>query len=190
MNNAQRLKALSDTGRNIFSVRNMSEIWGAAPGAARISVSRMEIQGLLRRIARGYYSLRREYDPLELANIMVRPSYISLQAALFFHGFSSQIRSSVESAALYSYERKIEGRTFKYFALKESIFFHMEGIMILKNVTVAKPERAVLDCLYFGFFPAIDRPRPLNRRLLDKIAAVYPATVRKKAEAFFEKIRP
>ena len=102
MNNAHRLKALADTGKTVFSVHDMRGLWGAAPSATRIAVSRMETQGPLRRVARGYYSLRMDYDPLELANLVVRPSYVSLQAALFFHGLSSQVRSSVESAALYN----------------------------------------------------------------------------------------
>jgi len=190
MNNAHRLKALADTGKTVFSVHDMRGLWGAAPSATRIAVSRMETKGLLRRVARGYYSLRMDYDPLELANLVVRPSYVSLQAALFFHGLSSQVRSSVESAALYNYERKIDGRTFRYFAMKESLFFHMEGITASKNVTIARPERAVLDCLYFGLLPGLDRPESLNGRLVEKLAAAYPKTVRNKAEAFFGKSQP
>ena len=57
MNNAQRLKIISDTGRTVFTLNNLQSLWEESPENAKIIAKRMADNGLLSRIARGYYIL-------------------------------------------------------------------------------------------------------------------------------------
>jgi len=41
MNNADRLKVLSDTGRTVFSLKNLQALWGCHSGDAKIYAKRM-----------------------------------------------------------------------------------------------------------------------------------------------------
>ena len=187
MNNAERLKILSDTGRTVFSLKNLQVLWGCHHGEAKIYAKRMADKGLIERIARGYYALNDNFRLFELANVMISPSYVSLFSSLFHFGVSFQESSIIASVGLLSYERKAAGRIFKYFAMKEPLFFNLEGISLKENLAVAGPERGILDCLYFNLLPSIDNIDRLNRGMLWETALYYPETVRKKLKKFLEK---
>jgi len=51
-----------------------------------------------------------------------------------------------------------------------------------EGVTMALPERAILDSFYFGYLPDIDDPSKLNKTLLSKLSVLYPKTVQKKVK--------
>lgn len=184
MNNADRLKILSDTRRTVFSLKNLQTLWGCHSGEVKIYAKRMADKGLIIRIARGYYALNENFQLFELANVMISPSYVSLHSSLFHSGVSFQESSIISSVSLISYKRKAAGRTFKYFAMKEPLFFNLGGISFKKNVAVAGPERGILDCLYFNLLPSIDNIDRVNQGMLWKTASYYPETVRKKLKKF------
>jgi predicted transcriptional regulator of viral defense system len=180
MNNADRLKILSDSGRTVFSLKNLQVLWGCHSAGTKIYAKRMTDKGLIQRIARGYYALNENFRLFELANVMISPSYISLFSSLFHFGVSFQASSIIASVGLLNYEKKAAGRTFKYFAMKEPLFFNLEGINFKENLAVAGPERGILDCLYFNLLPSIDNIDRVNKGMLWKTALYYPETVRKK----------
>ena len=180
MDNAGRLKILFKTGKTVFSLKNLQLLWGNRSDEAKIYAKRMADKGLIKRITRGYYALHDDFYLDELANLIISPSYVSLNSSLFHFGVSFQASSIITSVGLLNYERKAAGRTFKYFAMKESLFFYLEGIRIQDNLAIATAERAVLDCLYFNTLPSIDHIDSLNRSFLNNLASYYPAAVRKK----------
>lgn len=179
MNNSQRLKILMDTDRSIFTLKNIQELWGMDPNTAKITAGRMAAKGIIYRYARGYYGLRKDFDANEFANIIVTPSYVSLQTALFTHGVSFQISNFITSTALINYQRKINNHLFKYYAMKKPLFFNLEGIEYKSNYAIAKPERALLDCFYFGILPSIDNPEKINFSYLKELLRFYPKSISK-----------
>lgn len=186
MNNAERLKILTETGRSVFSLKNLQSLWEVNPHSAKIVARRMVEKRLIKRIARGYYALKDEFNIYELANLIISPSYVSLNSSLFYHGISFQVSNIITSVALLNYSKEIEKIIYKYYAMKGSLFFNLEGINYKKNLSMARPERAVLDCFYFGILPNIDNFDKLNINYLKKISIFYPKTVQKKVKKFLE----
>lgn len=186
MDNAQRLKILLNSGKTAFSSKNLQSLWGASPQTTKIIAKRMVDKNLIARIDRGYYSLDEEINIYELANLIISPSYVSLNSSLFYHGISFQISNIITSVALLSYQRKVRKLTFKYYALKSSLFLNLEGINYKDNLTIAKPERAILDCFYFGLLPNIDNSDNLNIGYLKSVSLLYPKKVQEKIGRFIE----
>lgn len=90
MDNAQRLKILSNLGKTVFSLKNLQNLWGSNIHTTKVIAKRMVDKKLITRINRGYYALDEEFNIYELANLIVSPSYVSLNSSLFYHGISFQ----------------------------------------------------------------------------------------------------
>ncbi|MBN3039569.1 MAG: hypothetical protein JW867_00405 [Candidatus Omnitrophica bacterium] len=183
MTNSERLKILVDSGRTVFTPLDMRILWRENAHKAKINTARMFKKNLLMRITRGYYALNKRYNPYELANRIISPSYVSFQAALAAAGVSFQSRGEIGSVALINYHKKAGDIVYTYSAMKRSLFFDKTGIVARDGVYMALPERAVLDSFYFGFLPDLDNPEKLNREYLLKLSTRYPKTVQNKAKA-------
>lgn len=87
-----------------------------------------------------------------ISNCLVRPSYISLQTALSFHGLIPEgvyIHTSVATRKTIRYETT--WGSFVYRSIKPQLYFgyhadHTSGIPVL----MATPEKAILDFLYLS----------------------------------------
>jgi predicted transcriptional regulator of viral defense system len=182
MTDAERLKILSAAGRTVFTLRSLRLLWRLRPETTKIAAKRMVDRGLLHRVARGYVSLQPDFDPHELANLIISPSYVSLFAAFAYHGISFQSRRTIESVALLNYRRRAAGLEFRYYAMKPGLFYNLEGLSFTGSAALAGPERALLDCLYFGLLPDLDNPEKINPERLAVLAEFYPETVRRRAQ--------
>lgn len=190
MTNAQRLKILTDSGKTVFSSKNLRSLWNISPNNAKIVSKRMVEKGLIMRIAKGYYALNKDFNINELASLIISPSYVSFNTALFYWGVSFQTSNIISSVSPLNYQKKIEGRIFRYYAMKKSLFFNLEGINYKNNLAIARPERAVLDSFYFGLLPNIDNFDKLNQSYLKKLSFFYPKTVQKKCYRLLSKSTP
>ncbi len=182
MNNSERLKILMESGRSIFTPLDMRLLWQMNALSAKISAVRMVENGLMMRLANGYYALNDRYNPYELANRLVSPSYVSFQASLFHAGINFQARREIGSVATRDRQRKVGDVLYTYAAMKKELFFGMEGVVTREGVSIASPERAILDSFYFGYLPDIDDAGKLNKTTLAKLSAGYPKTVQKKVK--------
>jgi predicted transcriptional regulator of viral defense system len=171
-----------ESGRSIFTPLDMRLLWRMNALSAKISAVRMVEKGLMIRLANGYYALNDRYSPYELANRLVSPSYVSFQAALFRAGINFQERREIGSVATRDCQKKVEGVIYTYVAMKKDLFFNREGVVTREGVSIATPERAILDSFYFGYLPDIDDANKLNKTTLAKLSALYPKTVQKKME--------
>ncbi len=188
MDNAQRLKILSNSDKTVFSLKNLQNLWGSNPYTTKITAKRMVDKELIIRVDRGYYALDEGFNVYELANLIISPSYVSLNSSLFYYGISFQVSNVITSVSLLSYQRKARKTTFKYYAMKDSLFFNLEGISYKDNLAIARPERAILDCFYFNLLPNIDNTDKLNTGYLKKISLYFPETVRGRLKKFLEKL--
>lgn len=184
MNNAERLAILNKLNKTTFSAKCLINLWGVKKESFNIVIKRMVDRGLLFRIARGYYSLKKDFNIYELANTVITPSYISFNCALFYHGIAFQASQEIESAALINYKREIADYTLKYFVLKKELLLNLEGIQFLENFSIATPERAILDCLYLGMHPNIDNLEKVNKLRLQNLLKYYPQSVKNKIKDF------
>lgn len=187
LNLSQRLKILILSKRTVFTTKDLKNLWQITPKNTVITAKRMVKKDLILKLAKGYYGLNKEYNIYELANLIVSPSYVSFNSALFYWNICFQVSDTINSVALFNYEKKIEDRIYKFYAMKKELFFNLEGISQKENISIALPERAILDSFYFGFLINIDNPEKINLNFLKKTSLFYPKSVQKKAKDFIKK---
>lgn len=187
MTNAQRLKLLYDSGKSVFTLKTMQSLWGSHRYDTKIIAKIMADKNLICRIERGYYSLKEDFSPYELANLIVKPSYVSLHSALFYHGVSFQYNKEISSMSRLNYKRKMGQLIFVYYSMKSSLLYNLDGIDSRLNVAIAKAERALLDCCYLNIKASIDNPDKLNVTYLQKLSNLYPHTVQLKIKKLLER---
>ena len=136
--------------------------FGGDPKALSVQLSRWVRDGKLVPLRRGAYllpaALRRNQPPLEyLANLLVLPSYVSLERALAFHGLIPErvpLVQSVTVARPMLFETPVGD--FQYRHVKQSWFFgYAETQIESGSALIALPEKALLDVIYLarGPFP-------------------------------------
>ena len=120
-------------------------------------LSRWVSAGKLLSLRRGVYALaapyrRRDPHAFEIANLLVRPSYVSLESALSFHGLIPEAvfsATSVTTARPATYDTPL-GR-FDYRHVSPEFLWGYSEERIgegYRPVFVARPEKALLDLVY------------------------------------------
>ena len=126
------------------------------PADIHKQLSRWVSGGRVYRLRRGLYALAPPYGkvrahPFVVANRMVRPSYVSLQSALSFHGL---IPEAVHATTSITTGRPGEFTTplgtFVFRHVQKSLFQGFREIVVGTHqpAFVAEPEKALLDLLY------------------------------------------
>lgn len=129
---------------------------GAAdPAALSVQLVRWAKAGKIIQVKRGVYLLSEIYRKIDvyephLASILIKPSYISLEKALEFHGLIP------EGVPVYtSVTTKRSGRfitpvgVFDYRHLQPSLFWGYQSITLRQQTAfIAQPEKALLDFFY------------------------------------------
>lgn len=151
--------------------------WGGDPRSLSVQLSRWVRQDKLVPLRRGVYllpeALRRTRAPLEyIANLLVVPSYVSLERALAFHGLIPEavpVVQSVTRARPAVFENP--AGTFQYRHVKQDWFFgYRETELGSGTALIAVPEKALLDLVYLsrGAFPP-ERIAELRLQELDRL---------------------
>ncbi len=176
---SQIIKKLSSKPIPLFS---LNELGGFLMAANRQTlykrIQRLNNNKILQRLIKGKYHLvLKEVDDFTMANFLYQPSYISMQSALSFHsimtGFSYQITSiSVKKTRTF----EINDKEYLYSKISPKLFWGWEK---KENFLIAKPEKALLDYIYFATkglagldWEEIDTTR-LDKKLLLKWAKMY-----------------
>lgn len=164
------MEALLRSGATVWSLDDLRVLWrevdvNALRGKAKYYADRQR----LLRVRKGIYALSRDYNPYELAQKLIRPSYISLESALRAHGVIRQYSSVITCIALYPREILVDGRTYRYHQMKGDILACPVGIEQRANYAMATPERAICDALYLGFQPDAGRYRQWDVALLCRL---------------------
>ena len=127
----------------------------SAPSPIRVQISRWVRSGKLIQIKRGIYLLAKEYRKMDvyepyLASILEKPSYISLEKALEYHGL---IPEGVPVYTLVTTKRPCRlvssVGTFDYRHIKSSLFWGYSSISVkVQTAFMASAEKALLDLFY------------------------------------------
>lgn len=124
------------------------------------------------------------YNPLELANILYTPSYVSLEYVLQQAGVVFQYDSRCTSVSYLSREVVIDGKTFSYRRIREDCIMDMTGITRTSDhVNMATPERAFLDMLYLNKDFYVDNVNLLDKQLIGRILPAYKSAALEKRVA-------
>ncbi|HEX9722251.1 MAG TPA: hypothetical protein VGA53_03215 [Candidatus Paceibacterota bacterium] len=180
--NHKRIFHTSDLGK-LFSAENTNTLNKQIKGLIEA--------GVLTRIIKGFYYLTsNKPTDFELANILYRPSYISLESALNYYGILVQSPQQITSVTT-KLTRTIEnaGKVFSYSHLTQKYF---NGYQTVDGFLIAIPEKALVDTMFFcalgkTSFPAgelhmqsIDKgkARGIADRIDNKVFKKYFASIR------------
>ena len=124
--------------------------------AARVQISRWVKAGKLFQLRRGYYLLAPPYRRKEpnlhyIANLLSRPSYVSLAYALAYYGLIPEevpAITSITTGRPHAIPTPM-GR-FEYRHMSPKLFWGYETIdpLSIEPVQIATPEKALLDLVY------------------------------------------
>jgi predicted transcriptional regulator of viral defense system len=126
------------------------------PVNVRRQLSRWAGKGRLFRLRRGLYALAPPYrkvkaHPFVVANRMVRPSYVSLQSALAFHGLipeSVPVTTSITTGRPGEFSTPLGTFVFRHVRTPLFQSFREVEMDTRQPAFVATPEKALLDLLY------------------------------------------
>lgn len=169
-----KIDLLYMSGKIIFSIDDIRLLWHENNAdALKSSVKYHVDKKRLLRIKKGIYALSNNYDVFELAQKLLRPSYISLLSALAFYGITFQAEEEVTSMALYWRRYSINGVNYIFHLVGKEIFFNPIGIKKEKNYWIATKERAITDTIYLKGESAFDNIGSVDKELLRKLANIY-----------------
>ena len=168
------LKKLVKTNKTVFSVVDLQQLFSLDDeNYTRVVISRMVKKGELKRIYRGIYTYKTEYNYWELANKIKTPSYVSLESVLVEVGVVFQDYGQIIfSVSNNTVVKTAPERDFHYQQIKTEILSNPQGIEF-GQVMQASPERAICDRLYLtpGYY--FDNLESINKDKLIHLAKIY-----------------
>jgi hypothetical protein len=124
-------------------------------------------------LRRGIYA-KENYAPEELACKIFKPAYISLEYVLQKEGIVFQYNPVITVVSYLSRNLKIDNHQLHYRKIKDNILYNAAGItMSSTGISMATPERALLDKLYLDQAYYFDSTTALNKDKLVELLSVY-----------------
>jgi len=158
----------------VFTFNEISLIWGDTNKASVISAINYYIRsGQLYRIRKGLYAKDQDYDRFELATKIYTPSYISFETVLARAGVIFQFYKKIFVASYLTREITIDGQTYAFRKLKDSILTNPKGIESYNAYSIASSERAFLDVLYLNKNYHFDNLSVLKKDKIFKIVPIF-----------------
>lgn len=175
------LQRIQASRASVFSANDLRLLFRMTDaGSLHTTLHRLVARGVLRRLRKGVFLCPgKPLDPFALANLLRRPSYISLESALNLHGLLVQTPRVVTSVTTgRPGHLRAGGHEFAYRHLTPRLWFGFERN---GDFLMASPEKAFLDWLYLA--SRADRPgllddlawRRLDRQRLERWAAAVPS---------------
>lgn len=172
MQKGDYLTTILRSNKTVLTFKDIALLWqDANTNAARVRLNYYVKNGDLHRIRRGLYSKGGEYNKTELATRIFTPSYVSFETVLAKEGLIFQYQNSITIASYLTRDITIEGQTYLFKKIKDTILTNTIGIEIANETSIASKERAFLDILYINTDYQFDNIRSLN---WDKIYAILP----------------
>ena len=153
-NSANRLLLLARQGEEIFHVKDLAILWNIKDkNTLYTTLKRYTQRGLLFRIYRGFYSLKKieELDPVLLGvKALHRFSYLSTESVLAKAGIILQASSKITLVSSLSRRFSLGGHIYIVRQLNDKFLFNPLGVEKKGGYYEATVERAVADLLYFN----------------------------------------
>jgi len=128
--------------------------------------------GKLKRVRRGIY-VKEGFNPLELANKIYTPSYISLETVLEKEGIVFQKYQTIFVVSYLSRKIKVGEQEIFYRKIKNEILLNDLGIEEENFCFVASRERAFLDAIFLYKNYHFDNLRPLDWEKIKEMEKIY-----------------
>jgi predicted transcriptional regulator of viral defense system len=143
--------------------------------------------GKLKRLRHGLYA-KQDYNPLELANKVYRPSYISLETVLARAGITFQYYRTIFLVSYLTREIRIAETNIQYRRIKPGVLTNPAGIEPQPGYFIATPERAFLDAVYIYKNYHFDNLGAINWEKAQGLKNIYKSKILEKRLAEYYKI--
>lgn len=183
-NHPMSLNNLLKSNKTIFTVNDLQTLVAIDNKAyLKTVIFRLVRMGVLKRISKGIYTTKDDWNKFELANKLRSPSYISLESILsqtniIFQDYSE----TITSAYINTKQKEIAGTLYKYYKIDLEIFTNPVGIATKNGITQATPERAMCDRIYLTPNYYFDNIDAINKVLLLQVSKIYNKRVQKEVE--------
>lgn len=122
---------------------------------------------------RGGIYTKTSYEPMELANKIFTPSYISFETVLAKVGIVFQYYETIFVASYLSRDLVVDGNKLSYRQISEPAFTNTAGIVEMNSYFIATTERAFLDAVFLYKDYHFDNLKPLNWNKISELAPIY-----------------
>jgi len=135
----------------VFSVHQVSAVF---PHFSPNNLTRWQRQGLIVKLRQSFYAFQEVVSQPNfaffLSNFIYKPSYISLHTALAFYGIIPEaVTQIIAVSSLKTVDFQNDIAHFSYKKIKSDLFFGYEQKPFGNGViSIATPEKAILDLLY------------------------------------------
>ncbi len=141
--------------------------------------------GRLQRLRSGVYA-KPDYNPLELANKVYKPSYISLETVLFRGGVVFQTYQTIFVVSYLTRTLTIDHQDIQLRKMKGVILTNMAGIEPQTGYFVASLERAFLDAVYIYRDYHFDSLEVINWEKVESLKGIYHSLAfEKRVEGYY-----
>lgn len=169
----QLLIELHKSPRTVFTLKELSLLLpNLKYNNLKERVSYLAKVGAIQRLTHGVYA-KESYNPLELANKLYSPSYISLETVFRQAGITFQHYERIFSVSYLTRTVSVDGHTFEYHQISKSILLDKEGLLDQDGVIIASKERAFLDAVYLYKNYHFDNLGALDWDAVIKLSGIY-----------------
>ena len=142
--------------------------------------------GKLKRLHQGIYA-KNEYNPLELANKLYKPSYISLETVLARGGETFQYYETIFVVSYLTREVTLKDTNIQYRQIKGGVLTNPEGIEQKEGYFIATLERAFLDAVFIYRNYHFDNLGTIDWEKVDKLKRIYKSKAfEKRVEEYYK----
>lgn len=169
-------KKIDKIGITIFTGAEFRQIMNLSWIAAQKLLERYTNKGILTRLKKGLYMVK-ENPPSSflISNKLYRPSYISFESALSYHGIIPETTYGLTAATTKPTRNfQVGDRVFIYHKIKKEAYTGYEPKRIEKDIIlIASPEKALIDYLYFvnlgrkSLYERLDLRKLNKKKMLD-----------------------
>jgi hypothetical protein len=128
--------------------------------------------GRLIRLRPGIYA-KPGYDPLELANKVYKPAYISLETVLFKGGVIFQTYKTIFLVSYLTRSVTVDNTELQFRKIKNTVLTNLSGIESQTGYFIANLERAFLDAVYVYRDYHFDNLEALNWDKVHLLKGIY-----------------
>lgn len=174
MQKGQFLQKILRSPRTVFTAGDIASLWGDPPsGRFRVRLHYYVHSAELIRIRKGLYARDQEYDRLELATCLFRPSYVSYETVLWREGVILHETSGITVASYLSRQVDCGGRTIRLHKVRETLLKNTYGIELTRGYPIASLERAFLDTLRRSPDFRFDDVYPIDWEMVFRLLPLY-----------------
>lgn len=136
----------------VFSPIEFNRTFQVSGSITKYFLEKQVGEGLFIRLKKGLYALKTDIpSEEEIANVLYKPSYISLEYALAYHNILPEMPYQIISVTTKPTRIfTVEGKEYVYYTIKKTAYTGYSLVQSsTKSFIIADPEKSLVDLLYF-----------------------------------------